>query len=246
MKIFSKIVSMTVILMASLTFYVPGASAADPALNGGKTVKIGVIGAGWLGGTVGKLLVKSGYEVYFSSRHPNELASLPNELGAKAHIGTPKEAAAFGQVILIATPYGALPEISRDFAQQLAGKVILDATNPSAFSLDSLSQEAEKNGVAQTTAKLFPHSTVVRAFSAVDASAIESSYNSNTDKLAVPLASDSPEALQLAAKLVQDTGCEPVIVGGLATARSFQRGGAGFRANTNASKLRALLGLNAQ
>jgi len=59
----------------------------------------------------------------------------------------------------------------------------------------------------------------------------------------VPLASDDAQTLQVAARLVRDTGCEPVVVGDLAKATSFQRGGPGFRANTAAPELRRLLGL---
>lgn len=241
MNLFSKTLSLFTIYAASLSFgaMTNTAYAEETLVN--KSVKIGVIGAGWLGGTVGKLLVKSGYEVFFSTRHPEELNGMAAELGPKAHVGTPKDAAAFADVVLIATPYSAIPQISADFLNELKGKIILDATNPPGYSMDSLAREAEANGVAQTTAKYFPQSTLVRVFSAVDASAIESSYDRSSDKLGVPVASDDPNALKLAAALVEATGCDPVIVGDMNAARSFQRGGPGFRANTTAANLRRLL-----
>jgi hypothetical protein len=59
----------------------------------------------------------------------------------------------------------------------------------------------------------------------------------------VPIAGDDAEAVQVAAQLVRDAGCEPVVVGNLSAAKSFQRGGPGFRANTTALELRRRLGL---
>lgn len=207
--------------------------------------RIGVIGAGSLGGTVGSLWVQAGHEVLFSSRHPDELKSMVSGLGARASAGTPSEAAAFGSIILFAVPYSALPALGKELADALRGKIILDACNPSAYSSDALVTEAQANGAGPTTAKYLPGARVVRAFSAVDATAVAASAGRQNDKLGVPLAGDDAQAVTVAAQLVVDAGCEPVIVGNLASAGSFQRGGPGFRANTTATELRRLLGLPA-
>ena len=90
-------------------------------------MRIGVIGAGWLGGTVGGVWAKAGHEVLFSSRHPDKLAAMVRELGPRASAGTPAEAAAFGEVVLIAAPYGELETIGRDLGGALKGKIVLDA-----------------------------------------------------------------------------------------------------------------------
>ena len=92
-------------------------------------------------------------------------------------------------------------------------------------------------------AKYLPGARLVRAFSAVDATSVEASPAGRGATLGVPLASDDEEALRVAERLVRDAGCEPVVVGDLAAARSFQRGGPGFRANTSAPALRRRLGL---
>jgi predicted dinucleotide-binding enzyme len=203
-------------------------------------MRIGVIGAGSLGGTVGSVLVKAGHEVKFSSRHPEELVSMTRELGRRASVGTPREAAEFGTVLLFAVPYEALPQLGRDLEDAIRGKIVLDACN--AHGRDPLAKEAEANGVGPTSAKLLPGTRLVRAFSAVDATAVEASFKGEGAKLGVPLASDDPQAMQVAAQLVRDAGCEPVVVGNLAAARKFERGSDGFRANTSAAKLRQLLG----
>ena len=208
-----------------------------------RRMRIGVIGAGSLGGTVGRLWVKAGHEVLFSSRHPEELRGMTRELGARATAGTPRQAAEFGTVLLFAVPYDALPDLGRDLKDAIRGKIVLDACNPSAGSATALAREAKANGVAVTTARLLAGTRTVRAFSAVDATAVQASANRTSGKLGVPIAGDDREAVRVAEQLVRDAGCEPVVVGNLAAARSFQRGGPGFRANTTAPELRRLLGL---
>lgn len=92
--------------------------------------RIGIIGTGNIGSALAKLWVDAGHQVMISSRHPERLQSLADELGERARVGTPREAAAFGEVILLAVPYGATPQVGRDYARELAGKVVLDAGNP--------------------------------------------------------------------------------------------------------------------
>jgi 8-hydroxy-5-deazaflavin:NADPH oxidoreductase len=68
-------------------------------------MRMGAIGAGWLGGTVWRQWVKTGHEVLFWSRHPERFKTLVREVGSFSSAGTTAEAAAFGPVELIATPY---------------------------------------------------------------------------------------------------------------------------------------------
>src|SRR5258708_3541827 len=93
-------------------------------------VKIGIIGTGHIGGTLASLWVKSGHEVLLSSRHPDELKSLAQSLGPQARVGTPHDAAVFGDVVLLSVPYGATPQVGHDLAHELAGKIVLDTGNP--------------------------------------------------------------------------------------------------------------------
>jgi predicted dinucleotide-binding enzyme len=143
--------------------------------------------------------------------------------------------------VLIATPCDVLPAIGRDHGEALHGKIVLDTTNPSPSA--PLARDAERDGVGRTSAKLLPGTQLVRAFSAVDATAVEASAAGRGERLAVPLAGDDREALETALQLVRDAGCEPLLIGDLAAATSFQRNGPGFRANTGLPQLRRLLGL---
>lgn len=208
-----------------------------------KPRKIAVIGAGWLGGTVGKLLVKAGHEVMFSSRHPEELRAMAEELGKLASVGTPKEAAAFGDILLFAVPYDAIPQLGIDLKEEIKGKIVLDACNGGS---GELGKEVEKNGNGPTSAKYLAGTRLVRVFSSEDATAIEASAGRKDNKLAIPVAGDDVEARELAAQLVRDAGCEPIIVGDLSTGVKFQRNTPAFRANTNVMKLSSLLGITKQ
>jgi predicted dinucleotide-binding enzyme len=102
-----------------------GAAPAD-----GAPLKIGIIGTGHIGGTLAKLWVAAGHEVLISSRHPEQLRPLAQSLGPKARVGTPREAALFGDVFLESVPYGALPQLGQDLKAELAGKIVLDTANP--------------------------------------------------------------------------------------------------------------------
>src|SRR5207248_9134682 len=81
---------------------------------GSSKLRIGVIGSGHIGGTIGGLWVKAGHPVLFSSRHPEELKRLAGELGSLAEAGTVPQAIAFGDALFVAVPYKALPQLGEE------------------------------------------------------------------------------------------------------------------------------------
>ena len=96
------------------------------------SLKISVIGAGNVGGTLGTLWVKAGHSVMFSSRHPEELVELVKSAGANARTGSVSDAAAWGDVIVLSVPYGAMPVLSEQLKGKLDGKVVFSTSNRSA------------------------------------------------------------------------------------------------------------------
>ena len=106
----------------------PKGALAQPT-PGTSPMKIGVIGSGNIGSAVGTLWVKAGHQVLFSSRHPENLKQLVDGLGPLARAGTVDEALSFGDVVFIGVPYGAYPQIAKDYGKQFAGKIVLDAGN---------------------------------------------------------------------------------------------------------------------
>src|SRR5690606_25754246 len=105
----------------------PATASAQTAANQG--TKIGIIGSGQIGGTIGGLWVRAGHPVFFSSRHPEQLKGLVSRLGPLAQAGPVDQAIEFGDVLFIAVPYGAIPQIGRDYGKALTGMIMLDATN---------------------------------------------------------------------------------------------------------------------
>ena len=209
----------------------------------GAKMKIGIIGAGHIGSTIGELWIKAGHPVLFSSRHPEELKELADRLAPLAQAGTVDQAIAFGEVVLLAVPYGALPQIGKDYGKSLAGKIVLDADNAVAGRDGAIADEVERDGIGVTSQKYLPGTRLVRAFNTLNYKIFAGEANRPAPRLAVPIAGDDPEAVQVAAGLVRDAGFDPVEVGKLADARRFQRGAPGYGQNVSASELKQKLSL---
>jgi 8-hydroxy-5-deazaflavin:NADPH oxidoreductase len=215
-----------------------GAAPADRV-----PLKIGIIGAGQIGGTLAKLWVAAGNEVLISSRHPEELRPLAQSLGPKARVGTPREAALFGDVVLVSIPYGALPQIGRDLKAELAGKIVLDTGNPYPQRDGEMALEARRVGTGVASPRYLPGVRLVRAFNAINSNDLASDAHRAGQPIAIPLAGDDPDALVVAQRLVRDAGFEPVVVGSLARAREFDVGTPVYTRLMTAPQLRQALGL---
>jgi len=209
--------------------------------QGSSPTRIGVIGSGNIGGTIGGLWVKKGHPVFFSSRHPEELKDMIAKLGSLANAGTVEEAVTFGDVLFIAVPYGAIPQIGKDYSAKMKGKVMLDACNAVSTRDGAIADEVEQNGIGVTTQKYFPGVRIVRAFNTMSYMVFAREANRPDPKLAIPIASDDPQAVQIAAALVRDAGFDPVTVGTLADARRFQRGQPGYGQQVSAAELKQKL-----
>jgi 8-hydroxy-5-deazaflavin:NADPH oxidoreductase len=209
-----------------------------------KKLRIGVIGSGNIGGTIGALWVRSGHPVLFSSRHPEELKDLVAGLGEPARAGTVEQAIAFGDVVFVAVPYKALPQLGKDYGEALKGKIVLDACN-STVARDGaeLTDEVNKNGIGVTSQKYLAGTRLVRAFNSMNYKIFEREANRPDPKLAIPIAGDDAQAVQVAAGLVRDTGFDPVVVGKLADASRFQMGGPGFGQQVTTTELKQKLSL---
>ncbi len=207
-----------------------------------RPMKIGIIGAGHIGGTLAKLWVAAGYEVLLSSRHPDELRPLAKQLGPKARVGTPKEAANFGDIVLVSVPYKALPELGRDLKAELAGKIVLDTCNPYPGRDGDMANEARKKGTGVASPEFLPGTRLVRAFNAINAGSLASEAHRKPPLVGIPLAGDDTEALKVAQRLVTDAGFDPVVVGGLARAKDFDVGTPVYTKLLTAEELRKALG----
>jgi predicted dinucleotide-binding enzyme len=204
-------------------------------------LKIGIIGTGNIGGALARHWVNAGHEVLMSSRHPEELEPLARELGPRAHVGTPREAAAFGPVVLVSVPYGAMPQIGADFAAELAGKVIIDTSNPVERRDGAQALEWNRRGAGVVTAELLKNDRVVRAFNCIPALSLREQANREPARIAIPIGGDDAAAIAIAERLVRDAGFDPVMVGTLAETRQFDLGQPLAQGNATAAELRALM-----
>ena len=213
------------------------------AADAGKGLRIGVIGSGRVGGTVGALWVKAGHEVMFSSLDIEHDKALAARLGSGARAGTPKEAAAFGEVLFFAVPYAAMPGLGRDLAAEIKGKIVLDASNPIPGRDGDMAKEALAKGTGVASPQFLPGARIVRAYNEVGYTRMRDDAHRAGERLGIPLAGDDAQALKTAVRLVQDAGHEPVVVGGLARAREFDYGTPVFGRPMTAAELRQALGL---
>ena len=234
--------------------FLQGAAAAAAGLAAGalphalhaqgsasKSLRIGVIGSGRVGGTVGELWVKAGHQVMFSSLDLEHDKALAVRVGARA--GTPKEAAAFGEVLLVSVPYSALPQLGRDLRDSLKGKIVLDTCNPIPGRDGDMALEARAKGTGVASPRFLPGARLVRAFNSVGHTSLQSEAHRSGERVAIPLAADDAVALQTAARLVRDAGFEPVAVGPLARAKEFDPGAPVFGRALTAAELRRGLGI---
>ena len=207
-------------------------------------LKIGVIGSGHIGGTIGGLWVKAGHLVLFSSRHPEELKPLIDSLGPLAKAGTVSEALDFGDVILVAVPYKAIPELAKDYGPKFVGKIVIDPANAVARrDGEDLLRETKEKGIGATTESYLKGSHVVRAFNSMSYTHFAKEAHRAGDPMAIPIAGDDERAVNVASQLVRDAGFEPVAVP-LARAQEFAQGGPLYGQQLAGKALRERFGLD--
>lgn len=183
-------------------------------------MKIGILGSGNIGGSLGRLWAAAGHEVFFASRHPEELQELAEEAGHGARVGTSDEAMAFGDVVLDALPFAASLDLPAD---ALAGKILVMASNY----YPERDGDIDLGGVSQSeclAAKL-TDTHVVKAFNMMSASEMEARANGmDHDEIAILFAGNDDDAKSAARQLIEDAKFVPVDAGKLRQGELFQSG----------------------
>ncbi len=184
------------------------------AAAAGDKVKIGVVGSGNVGSALGRVWANAGHPVMFASRNLDHDKQLAASIGANARAGTPKEAAEFGEVLLFAVPYGALPDLGKELASSIKGKVVIDACNPFPNRDGEIANRAREQGAGRVSAELLPGARIVRAFNAIGAARMGQAHE-QPGRIGMPIAGDDKAAIEAASRLIREIGYEPVLVGGL-------------------------------
>jgi 8-hydroxy-5-deazaflavin:NADPH oxidoreductase len=177
-------------------------------------MKIGVIGAGRIGGNCARQAVKGGHEVMLSfARDRSKLEGLAAELGDRASVGRPAEAVTFGEIVILSVPWGAIPE-ALEQAGDLTGKVVVDTTNQ--FGSGPKPQAGQT--AASFNAQRMPGARYVKSFNTLTSRFQEEAAARNGDTRVVQwICGDDPQAKELVAGLIVDMGYVPVDLGGTET-----------------------------
>lgn len=183
-------------------------------------MKIGIVGAGRIGGTLGELFAAAGHEVMLSSRHPEKLGEQATRIGATA--GSIAEAAAFGDVVVFAPPWRTRDEAVAQMAAA-AGKIVVDTTNP--YTGEGGIEDLGDSSSSEIVARALPDAKVVKAFNTIYFEHLRTQGQKEQDgRRALPIAGDDAAAKETVARLIDDIGYVALDVGDLSEGRRQQPG----------------------
>ncbi|MGI5159858.1 NADPH-dependent F420 reductase [Microbispora sp. CA-102843] len=182
-------------------------------------MRIGILGTGGMATALGGAWVRAGHDVLVGGRDRAAAARTAARIGA-AKDGTLADAAAHGELVLAAVPAGVAPQLVNGLAAVLAGRTVIDCSNPIELGDDGLTlTTGGTTSVARLTADAAPDAHVVKAFNLCHDSiwtlprpAFEGA------PLAVPFCGDDPGSLDRTAALITSMGCTPMPCGGLSRA----------------------------
>jgi predicted dinucleotide-binding enzyme len=177
-------------------------------------MRIGIVGAGRIGGNCATQFAKGGHEVKLSGRDPSKLEPLAAEIGDSASVGTPAEAAEFGEVVVVAVPWDGFDDAVAA-AGPLDGKIVIDTTNQ----YGSSEMPGEGETAASFHAARVPGARYTKSFNTLtSAFQAEAAFRPEADRAVQWLCGDDDEAKQVVAGLIADAGYVAVDVGSNADA----------------------------
>jgi predicted dinucleotide-binding enzyme len=211
-------------------------------------MRIGIIGAGHIGGTLARLFAARGHQVSLAnSRGPQTLTDLVAEIsqgvGGSVVAADVRGAASAGEVVVVSIPLGRYPELPADaFAP---GTIVID-TNNYYPQRDGRIPDLEdgRTTSSELLAAHLPDARVVKAFNAIYSAWLRdrgSPDATESGRLAIPIAGDDPAAKETVSRLIREIGFAPVDAGSLAQSRRFQPGTPVYGADANAEKAADLL-----
>ena len=203
-------------------------------------MRIGIVGAGFIGRAIAGLAMRAGYEVMIAnSRHPRTLGSTVVALGCRA--GTAPEAAAFGDVAVVAIPFHAIGELP---PEPFGGKPVLDANNYYPERDGPIAAlDRHETSTSEMLAAHLPTARVVKAFNAIlqNDLAAGGTKRGSPGRRALPLAGDDTDAKTVASGLYDAFGFDAVDAGRLSEGWRFERAMPAYCIALDATALRAAL-----
>ena len=207
-------------------------------------MNVTIIGAGNMGRGIGHRMVAGGHDVTVVDRDPEEAGRLAEELRGAAQGGATAEGAGpgeqlHGEVVVLAVYYPATLEVAREQGERLAGKVVVDISNPLNETFDDLATTPGTSAAEELATSVPAGARVVKAFNTTFSGTLVEGQVAG-QQLDVFIAGDDEEAKETVAQLVGDGGLRAIDVGALERARQLE--GLGFIGIT----LQQPLGLNFQ
>jgi len=181
-------------------------------------MKIGVIGAGRIGGNAARLFAAAGHDVLLSYRRdPDSLAGQAAQIGARASSGRPRDAAQFGDVVMLSVPWSAIPD-ALEQAGPLDGKIVIDTTNQ--FGPGGVQPLPGGVTAAQYNQQRMPGARLVKSFNTLTAGfqASQAGRTPAGKRVVLFLCGDDEKAKQVVTGLIEDAGFAPADLGRLADA----------------------------
>lgn len=184
-------------------------------------MRIGILGAGLMGGTLGTIFARAGHEVVFSYAHsPKKLKRLARQASGTSGHGTPREAAEQAEIVLLAVHWSRIDDVLRQ-AGDLSGKPVISCSLPMNAGNSGLVIAHTSSG-AEELAKKIPAARIVSAFNTVPGQALPGVFYAARRRSTRPslvFCGDHAEAKRRTAGLIEDAGFDPVDCGRLQAAR---------------------------
>jgi 8-hydroxy-5-deazaflavin:NADPH oxidoreductase len=179
-------------------------------------VKVAIIGAGNVGKALGGAIARAGHDVAITARTPENAESAAQEIGARAT--TNEDAVRDADAVVLAVWYrSAIDEVVPALGSQLAGKTVIDVTNPVKPDFSGLAVEA--TSAAEELQARLPDARVVKAFNTLFAS-VQSQPRGDVDAF---IAGDDEEGKRVASELISSIGFTPLDLGPLREARTLEQ-----------------------
>jgi predicted dinucleotide-binding enzyme len=187
-------------------------------------MNIGIIGSGNMGAGMGKAWAAKGHKVLFSfAKEPDKLRAVADAAGPTARVGTPQQAAAFGDVVLLAVPWAAVTEAVQA-AGSLRGKILFSCVNCLKPDFSGL-EVGTTTSAAEQIARLAPGATVVEAIPPMAQILAADSHRLGGQRISTFYCGDDAAAKAAVAGLLADLDLEPVDAGPLTSARFIEPAG---------------------
>lgn len=182
-------------------------------------MKIGIIGAGSIAQTYGRLWHEAGHDIMLSARNLAKAETAAGKIGLSA--GSASDAAAFGDVILLAVNYPTLDSAIDAIGAAAKGKLVIDATNPLRWTENGGTERVIGADAlaAELTAARLPEARIAKSFTTLWTEHVENHSDRANPAIAMPLAADAKADRDTVAALISDAGLVPVDLGPLSQSR---------------------------